>query len=215
MVHFCIKIVYLRHTKLERLMVTIREATLHDMSAVAYIHKSIFGDHFIGMLPVPMIRRFYNCFINDEVIFFVSEDERGISGFVMGGESGVLNSCRDMFMKNNFIKLGLSIIITPRIYFMAFERIKGFLKRSDQKKSHLSEQRHFSLLSIGVTEKSKGTGVAQELVQKFEEKLKRSDIGIYSLSVSKNNPRAIRFYEKTGYCFVSENSSSFHYEKTL
>jgi ribosomal protein S18 acetylase RimI-like enzyme len=186
----------------------IRQATLKDMPIVADIHKKIFSNHFIGILPKFLICKFYRSYVKKDNVFLVSADENHIiSGFVLGGYSSVLDKCRSHFIKRNILCLVLSIIFSPKIYPLVFNR----LKNHKEFKSAIP----FSLLSIGICEEQKGKGIAQQLILRFDKIMKTRNIDKYGLSVYKSNERAIRFYKKCGFLYEGESDRLFHYYKVI
>jgi len=188
--------------------VMIRPATIKDMLEIAYIHKNVFSDHFIGMLPKYLISRFYQCYLKEENIFLVKTDEaHTISGFILGGYSSMLDKCKGNFIKENIFSLVFSIIVTPKIYPLFFKR----LKKHNEFKSSIP----FSLLSIGVQEAFKGKGIAQQLILQFEKTLRAQNIYYYGLSVYRNNGRAINFYKKCNFWEEGESDRLFHFYKEI
>jgi len=72
-----------------------------------------------------------------------------------------------------------------------------------------------SLLSICVSKKAKGTGVSKSLIEEFENRLLGKGYTRYTLTVYKNNSRAINFYNKIGMTVYKETESEYGYFKDL
>ncbi|MGO9115178.1 MAG: hypothetical protein ACLP9L_38695, partial [Thermoguttaceae bacterium] len=85
----------------------IRPCTKEDLARIAEIHKSQFlaPDMLLGQLAPASIAALYGTFL-DRSIFLVHSNDGEVDGFVLGGASRVMLSCRLAF----FRKRGLSCI---------------------------------------------------------------------------------------------------------
>ena len=198
----------------------VRQATLQDMPIVAGIHKKIFSDHFIGMLPTYLISRFYSRYLKKENVFLVCEDGNGeILGFVMGGGAHQLSECQKSFLKKNFVFLMFHIIVTPKIYPLFLTNLKMMVRNilfsPKKNKPKTSSHCRFRLLSIGVQNKSKGKGIAQQLLLHFEETLIVRNVYNYGLSVKISNERAVNFYQKSDFLIENKTNSELYFCKTM
>lgn len=174
----------------------IKCAVLADCYCVAKVHKSIFADHLLGRLPVWLIRQYYVCLCREGAILLVSEDEeRSVSGFLLGGSSIVLNHGKNVFLKRCWWAFGTCILM-DRLALQLFKRT--YLRSASQGGGGKSSY-PMRLLSIGVRKDMQGSGVASALLSYFEAILTANDsIKGYGF-VHNDNARAIRFYQKNGF----------------
>jgi len=192
----------------------IKFVNKNDIKTVAILHKNIFPDHFLGMLSVNLITRFYESFVSDRLIFLVSINEDKVSGFVLGGNSSVINECKKKFVKDNFVRLFVYLVLSPKVYPLIFSRLKNMLKINKKSKGQVSTA-SIRLLSIGVNSEYKRGGIGSTLIKHFEEIAKQKGIESYGLSVYKTNEKAISFYKKNGLKIEKETSNSLYFYKTL
>lgn len=181
----------------------VRDVLDSELLNIAGIHKAIFNDHMLGQLPVFLIKKYYQyCFDGikqDGGIFLLCTDcEKGdILGFVLGGQSAVFNEARKTFVRKTLLDLSfIKVLFNYKIYPFIWNRIVS------GKKMHLLNelpvQPSYRLLSIGVCEKAKGTGVAELLIEAYDRIVFKHEDS-YGLSVHDNNLRAINFYKNMGF----------------
>lgn len=187
----------------------IRRAQGFDIPQIARIHKLQFSDHFLACYSESLIGKYYAEFLN-EFIFLVSCEGNTVNGFVVGGKSEDITSCRTSFLTRNILHIVIETLLRPRIYHEALRRLRYFLRSTNQ--PALLDVR-VGLLSIAVSEDAKGRGVAINLVETFEKNLK--DCLSYKLSVMKDNSRGRAFYNKMGFTFAGEGGESIVLVKRL
>lgn len=193
----------------EMKMGIVRKAMLSDLDKVAEIHKQEFSDHFLGQFSQLLIRKFYFCFLNNNCIFLVSEERTVVSGFILGGLSSELEQSKADFLKNNKMHYMFEILLNPRVYIQALQRVSLLLKFKKENKEVL-DQEPVRLLSIAVADSVKGRGVARELINNFEAEVNCVE---YGLSVKLDNKRAIHFYSKNGFIIDKKLGDSLYFLK--
>lgn len=178
--------------------IQLRVAGIADCYCVAKVHKSIFADHLLGRLPVWLIQRYYVCLCKVGALMIVAENNDGQGvGFVLGGQSGILNRGKKAFLMRWWWAFGTCVLM-DRIAWRLFEHT--YLRRASSAETGGKSSYSMRLLSIGVNKDMQGSGVAAALLSYFEAILKTDNsISGYGLSVHNDNARAIRFYQKNGF----------------
>lgn len=190
----------------------IKKATIGDIKGIASLHKEQFRDHFLGHYPIFIIEKFYESFL-DTPLFFAALRENNVVGFVMGGDSAKLQTCKKNFIKKNLLMILLSTICIPSLYIDALYRVKQMKNKPIEKKVQTSSSKSIRLLSIAVSKEMQGTDLASTLVSTFEQHLE--GVLQYGLSVKDTNKRVINFYKKMGFQLEKEENHSFYLIKKL
>lgn len=194
----------------------IRIAEKKDLGQVANIHKEQFASHFLGKYSEALIEAFYDCFLHKSY-FLVHEEEEKISGFVIGGYNDTLSGAKNNFLRQYRYRSILETLMRPKAWRMAFARLSvlGFnCKHNTYAPQKDDGVRSYRLLSIAVRKNFMGKGIAGELISEFEKEVEKYEKQ-YGLSVHKKNSRAIRFYEKNGFCYEKESPDSLYLLKEL
>jgi ribosomal protein S18 acetylase RimI-like enzyme len=71
------------------------------------------------------------------------------------------------------------------------------------------------ILSIAVSKDTMGKGVGAALIEAFEKSIQASHVEHYDLVVVKENRRASRFYEKSGFQVIEDDGLRLCLRKTL
>lgn len=188
----------------------LEDVDISDIDIIAGIHKDQFNDHFLGKYSVGIIKAYYKEFIGNS-LFLVYKEENTIKGFILGGQQANIKNSKDRFLKNNFFKLIMATLIKPDLYFQAFARLKErFIKKSiEENEKTTTDKIVYVILSIAVAKEFLGKGIAQALVNAFQERTgKVAEIQLY---VKKSNKRAIRFYEKMGFSVLKISNEEYIY----
>ena len=189
---------------------SVREATAGDISAIARIHKARFSTHFLGQYSVILLGKLYEEYLGRS-IFLVHETKERVDGFVLGGEAGVMSARRKTFVRSNLLACIWETFLRPRLCLAGFRRA---LNTIFPRRVQIASVDDFRLLSIAVDEEAAGTGVATELLDAFEARI-RVRASDYGLSVHKDNPRAVRFYGKSGFREEYTQGDSIYFRKQL
>ena len=99
----------------------VRSATRDDLREVARIHKARFctPDYTLGQYSVSLISKFYALFLG-RCTFLVHVSQRGVNGFVLGGERGELQGVEHEFMRNHLARCCLETLLRPRLWPAAY-----------------------------------------------------------------------------------------------
>lgn len=189
---------------------SIRPATETDLLAIARIHKDRFADHLLGRYSVGLLTEFYRAFL-DGTILLVHEDERGVDGFVLGGEAGRLAECRKAFLRANPARCLLETLCRPAIWAPALRQAGRLLLG---RKTRTGSAESMRLLSIAVDRRASGQGVGCELIRAFEAELGDRWTS-YGLSVKDHNTRAIAFYRKCGFEEEFRKDRTIYFRKNV
>lgn len=199
----------------------IRTITAQDVKDAAALHSRAFPEYFLTHMGQRFLECLYREFTERPGYGVVALHRGNVIGFVTGmSNSGLFYS---RFYQRNFITL--ASVISERFMRDRIAR-KEILKRVRHVRNALfsllllgprqvteginirSSPTLGYLLSIGVDDKFKGSGVAKQLVQQYCEELRRDGFDSVLLSVLPNNSPAIRFYEKTGWVRCQETDAS-------
>lgn len=197
----------------------IKKVTQSDLEIIASIHKQCFLNHYLGKFSKTLILKFYSEFLNKEGIIFIKHcSDAKIDGFILGGESHAINIAQTSFIKNNKLRILLSIITTPANWNDTFNRVKLHIRLKKfgiKTRGEINMNKDIRLLSIAVLSSSRRKGVALQLTNEFESILQNNGYKRYGLSVHKNNYGAIKFYERIGLVITRKTENSVYYSKSL
>ena len=156
--------------------------------------------------------------IENPELFIVAEDDQEIVVCCMGYLCEN-NEFRKKFISHNFISLAF------RTALLVISENRVFYKRASQNKKskdHIiiidethTPQEKGDLLSIFVQDSQRGTGVANNLLLEYENRLKQLNRNFCVLSVENTNLCAINFYKKNGYIMYKKYGESLQYGKIL
>jgi Acetyltransferases len=191
----------------------IRLATDEDLNCIANLHIECFPNYFLTKLGTDLLAKYYKEFITDKDIFIVYEEKGQINGLLVGTPDS--NMGRHAFIRHNFISLGKRVIwLCIRFDKDTIKRINLLNALRTKKKINVgTECSEIRLLSICVSNQSRGNGIAEELIDVFEKRLIKAGFNSYGLTVYKDNQRANRFYQKAGMQMERETETEYKYKK--
>ena len=189
----------------------IRTAKKEDCEQIAIIHKKGLADHFIGMLSIELIKRFYESFISEQTLFLVSVDENRVFGFLLGGDGYQMQKIKQKFVRQNLLNLFVYILFSPKLYPLVLRRLK--IKKKNKAAVIEPSSCSFRSLSLGVDPNK--SGVAFALFKAFDKMAKQAGIERYGCSVLKTNNASILFHEKIGFKREKETTGSVYFYKIL
>jgi ubiquinone/menaquinone biosynthesis C-methylase UbiE/ribosomal protein S18 acetylase RimI-like enzyme len=190
--------------------VVIRPLSEQDLQSVAELHSRAFDGYFTTQLGPQFLHRLYREFVeNANAMGYVAMR----SGRLVGIVAGVVDATSFYagFYRRNFGALAgilLRALITHRsvrwnllnrlghVGYAVRAQFQGLLGTKAYRTSSSIQAR---LVSICVSAESRGQGVAELLIRRFEGWLRENGVQSVGLSVRDNNARAIAFYEKTGW----------------
>jgi ribosomal protein S18 acetylase RimI-like enzyme len=179
-----------------------REGTLADMTAVAAVHLSAFPGFFLSQLGSPFLRVMYRAFlVNPTSLFFVYEAEDStIAGFAVGS---LTFGRRDRWLALRFLPQFFFAVL-PALLKSPLQISMRLLRRFFEIGGSPNVPREAAFLrSIGVNESSRGSGIADALLNQFETAaFGRGAKSVHLTTDEVNNHRAQRFYERRGYGVV-------------
>lgn len=191
--------------------IVFRKAMPNDLKQIASIHISSFPNTFISSLGNHLICNLYFEYIKENSPFILAEKSGCVIGFCMGYYNS--SHANNRFIKNNRIRLIFRMFILLICFNkLAWSRTKIHLKsliKNEKSDTPVFSKKIADLLSICVIDDYKGQGVSQKLVSLFESELELNEVKYYTLSVLKNNKRAISFYKRIGLKVYTENESKF------
>ena len=156
------------------------------------------GNRFGATFYSKVVEQEYSC-------GYVARDE---SDNILGVIIGTINypNARSIAFKEQLAKL----IITANLRLLRWSVIRwvidGVFTKVKYKKEEHANRPIAELVAIAVCPKARGTGLAQELVEKMERFMVSKGLSEpYVICTEKANARANRFYEKIGAKFVRTN----------
>ncbi len=204
--------------------ITYKKMTADDIAEVVRIHKAAFKNYFLTSLGEKFLYIYYSQYLSKDYCFaVVARADNKPVGFIVGTNS-TQKLYRNLY-KDNFFKLSvlfLRALFTEKVvqtkvfsrYRQIITAIKSRFSRppANPEGSATTELR---LLSIAVLPQFRGNGISRELLAFFERNVKAGGIKKMGLSVLKNNPRAICFYQKTGWKEDGAGDESLLFVKDL
>lgn len=192
-------------------MIQYRLATLADLDAIGKLHMDCFPNSMWHFLGEELVSAFYREYIVEDNFFVVALDEGQIIGLCMGYH--IPSKAHSNFMHKNrgkLIKRVLWGVITCNA--LVIKKIIAYLTPHKQ---YSYTQADGDLLSICVHPQYRGSGVAQELLIRFENLLKQNNISEYILGAYSDNLRAITFYKQEGLKPVYESNGGIYLAKKI
>ena len=196
-------------------MITYRDAIPSDLIEVARLHQLCFKGSFISSLGRRLIVRYYQEYLEEGGPFVLAFDESSLIGFCMGYYSG--SSARDSFIRRNKVTLATRIsLLCLSLNKNAWQRVWNFVVQTMRRGSPVGEvMADADLLSICVLPEYRGEGISSYMLGQFEKELSDDGKIDLTLSVYKDNNRAISFYKREGFSIVSEKGDEYRMYKCL
>lgn len=203
--------------------ILIRKAEYSDLKQISKVHSICFPDSFSTALGISNLMRFYELYIQKVGDYFlVAKNKSGIVGFCMGyklesntfvREFVKFNKLR-IFVRSIFLLLCLDKRIVKKILDFFFEKKhKELVVNREYIVIPYSEC--INILSICVLPEYRGSGLAKNLIIKFENQAKIANRKMVTLTVRQKNERGIAFYIKNGYTIFKECGQSIRMGKLI
>ena len=188
----------------------VREATRDDLWDVARIHKARFGtpDYALGQYPIAIISNFYALFLG-RCVFLVHVSDRGVDGFILGGEARHLRGAERAFVWNNIVPLRFGNITPSPSLAGCLPQCPQIIRIADQESSCNGRRRSCLDCFPAVDKTAEGGGAAVALMEAFGSSIS-GRYTAYLLSVIPTNRRAVQSYKKLGLTIV-EDASPDHF----
>ena len=211
----------------------IQYATPNDLCKIARCHIAAFPKSVTSLLGEKVVASMLKWYISAPNKFLFYVEEHGIvqgycGGFVMDGTdaygsgSGMtqfgFNQAAGSFARKPWLLLHPEVRKKYKFIFTNVARKLGLKKDQPMSKSapkHEDEPLTAGLVVIGVIPNLQQKGLGTLLQQEFERKAKEMGAKKLSLSVRKQNERAIKSYDRNGYNKSDENETSFIMTKNL
>lgn len=204
---------------------SIRRLTAEDIGGAAALHRIVFPDYFLTHMGQWFVEQFYSEFVEKKGHYgFVAVCGKELVGSVIG--TGDSERLFRHFYRRHFprlaVTLGWRIVVDPYIRRNLVSRI-GHMRQAFRSLGRSSRQVGQStdpesadqppvrLLSIGVRADWRGTGIAEQLVDRYCEELRHDGLEWVGLSVRPENQPAIAFYEKTGWQRTAASATAVQY----
>lgn len=196
----------------------IRQATIEDLPAIAYIHSICFPDSYSSQLSHyktwifggDLLISFYLEYMKDHPeLFVVAEDEKHeIVGFCMGyymdKDDQMQNFLRNNRMRVLWKTMLLMLIGNKQTWAKMLARFRHKPSVSDwtivnDKYEHILNHQRGDLFSVCVLPDFRGKGYAQGMMERYLAVMKKHGRKLCLLSVKTENKHARVYYERNGF----------------
>jgi ribosomal protein S18 acetylase RimI-like enzyme len=176
--------------------VTLRFATLEDVSLVSALHATRISEGFLVTLGPAFLRRLYRrVVLSHRSFLLVADDTRTVCGFIAVAES-TRAFYREYLLRDGVaatIAAGRGIARAPR---SAWETLRYGLRGSDDVGA--ARGAGAEILATGVSADWAGRGIGTALVREAIEELERRGVTSARVVTAVGNVAAVRAYERGG-----------------
>jgi ribosomal protein S18 acetylase RimI-like enzyme len=187
----------------------IRPLQVEDLGAVAAIHQAAFPDSAFTALGFEAVRRYYGWLQtgpHDAVKLGVFEGDRLVAYCYGGVFRGALGG----FLRKN--RGYLTLLVLTRPWLIGNEIVRDRLRTAlrvlgsrpappmaPTERQPVERQRHYGILAIAVDPARQGNGAGKLLMLENERQAIERGFSRMALTVSPENEKAVRFYERLGW----------------
>jgi succinoglycan biosynthesis protein ExoA len=189
--------------------VAYRNLTMLDVPGAARLHREVFADYFLGHMGQKFLEVLYREFVG-------MPGNHGVVAIVDGKVAGAVIGSSDLarfysgFYRRHFAELGVRFAVqvardgyirrhmAARLPHVA-TALRSRLGLGRPMPTSSSDEPAAQLLSIGVSDRRRGLGIAGELTRRFCDLLQDEGVVEVGLTVFNENTGAIAFYQKTGW----------------
>jgi ribosomal protein S18 acetylase RimI-like enzyme len=176
--------------------VTLRFATLEDVSGVAALHASRISEGFLVTLGPAFLRRLYRrVVLSHHSFLLVADDTRAVCGFIAVAES-TRALYREYLVRDGVaatVAAARGIVRAPR---SVWETLRYGLRGNDD--AGAASGAGAEILATGVSADWAGRGIGTALVREAIEELERRGITSARVVTAVGNVAAVRAYERGG-----------------
>jgi len=176
--------------------VTLRFATLEDVSGVAALHASRISEGFLVTLGPAFLRRLYRrVVLSHHSFLLVADDTRAVCGFIAVAES-TRALYREYLIRDGVaatVAAARGIVRAPR---SVWETLRYGLRGNDDAEAERGAGAE--ILATGVSADWAGRGIGTALVREAIEELERRGITSARVVTAVGNVAAVRAYERGG-----------------
>jgi ribosomal protein S18 acetylase RimI-like enzyme len=188
----------------------IRPAELSDAAGLAELHRIGYPmDHFTSRFPPSLLADYYTALLPSQKYSLVAEVDGQMCGVVLAG----LDAGKDIrrFVRRHAVDLSLTLLLNRE--FIA-DKVKKFVRTRGLRKDNAPVE-IVSLLNIVMHPAVSQKGDAAHLMNAVEDTMRSDGHAEYTLSVRKSNPRAIAFYQKSGFVEIFDSGDALYLQKKL
>ena len=179
-------------------MIIYRKSEISDSNQIAKIHIKAFPNFFLTTLGYSFLKTYYkSCLKNKEVISIcaINKKNKKLLGFNVG--CLISKGFNKRLIFSNLLEYSYHIIILLFTNPIALIRL---YKNISKKKIKDDKGNYAELLSICVLPDQNRFGIGQNLLNKFENKIREKGINTITLTTDANsNDNVLKFYKKCGY----------------
>lgn len=171
-----------------------------DALHIATIHYQEIHQGFLSQLGIKFLTKLYQAMTDSSLAFIITAKEHNqIIGFISGCAN--IKKFYRYFLKKYFFSI--CFILLPKIFKISvLKKIRETLKYKNIKNNLPQAE----LLTIAVSKKFQGQGVAQTLLTEFIKEMRKRKVTQFKVIVGEKLSRAIAFYEKMGFKFLAKIS---------
>ncbi len=203
--------------KEEKAKVVLKEIAIDDLEKIAEVHIDSFSDSALTKLGSAIVERYYLWQLTGPhrnvhaVGAFVGDNCAGFSfsGVFDGSTSGFLRQNRSFLVKEVLLHPWLlfnSLFLNRLVSGVKILRRFNKKKPSEEKENKPKKQLPYGILSIAVSNKYQNLGIGKLLMNDAEADAKKCGFEQIELTVSPENHKAVRFYEKLSWQKVAEDN---------
>jgi len=170
---------------------------INEYRYLADIHLDAFHGFFLSSLGKRFLNAYYNAALKstEAIAVCAVDDHEQIQGFATGCARSQ-GFHKRLILKNisKFLFQGLFILFTNP------KALMRLIRNLDKISNENDDGNYAELISIGVSQSSKGLGVGKKLIKVFEEEAKRRGCQKITLTTDYyNNSEVVEFYFHSGY----------------
>jgi len=182
---------------------------MEDAKTIAVLHKQVFGEiSFTTSFSILLLTKFFKKLIEQLKYSIIIKENEEIVGYLFAGRN--VNQSINSFQKENILRIFFCLLQNPRFIL---EKIIGIVNKFKLKNKQTGNELDLYLIAVDTRLGRRGFG--KGLINYFDELIKCDNEKSYTLSVRKNNQRAIDFYNKTNFIQIGENDKSYIFRKEL
>jgi ribosomal protein S18 acetylase RimI-like enzyme len=176
--------------------ITVHRATRKDARSIAGIHKQEITHGFLSTLPIVFLQKLYEAIITSSGgVCVVAKEKEEVVGFI-AGTADIARLYRYFFLHYWFVS---AVLLCNKLFqWRTVQKIWEVLRYPDKKTGQLPQA---ELLTIALSAKFQGKGVAGHMFELFTNEMKQHNIRQFKVLVGEELPYALRFYEKSGFRF--------------
>jgi ribosomal protein S18 acetylase RimI-like enzyme len=185
--------------------------------AMAQVHLRAFPTSLRSRLGCGFLERFYVEFCRhpyDQGFVAYEEGSGRMAAFVVGTSRAHAHRLAFLLRRAPYLswRIGERWLADPEVRMLVRFALEGGPGRGAARPAAICPVR---LLSIAVDPDFQGSGAAQTVAEAFEARLRAAGHDRVGLSVHADNPRAIAFYQKTGWEVTHQSDAGWWFEKPL